>query len=107
MTNKKYESMWDGPETVADFMEMLSAFPPDWPVSVATPAGGGIGIEHRERQGQPFVAIFGKNGGRFGDKATCYGTHYDRRIIERMVCEGLIKAETVDIERVAKFDSLR
>ena len=145
MTNKKYESLWDGPETVGDFIEMLSSFPPDWPVSVSTGAGGGIGIEHRERQGQPFVAIFGKNGGRFGEnpltedeyrkqserflsdlkvgrqytsvhgdhrtyspslgsQATCYGTHYDRRIIERMVREGLIDAASVHLERVAGLD---
>ena len=36
-----------------------------------------------------------------GDQATCYGTHYDRRVIERMVRDGLIPADSVDIERVA------
>lgn len=141
----KFESLWEGPETVGDWIEVLSSFPHDWPVSVATPAGGGIGIEHRERMGKPFIAIFGKNGGRFGenplteeeykkqseqflmdlkighlytsvhgdhrtysprmgDQATCYGRHYDRRVIERMVAEGLIAASSVDLERVAYLD---
>lgn len=141
----KYESLWEGPETVADFIELLQTFPPEWPVKVSTSAGGGIGVEHREAMGQPFVGIFGKNGGRFGEnpltdeeykkqsnaflralqygdrytsihgdhrtyspslgsQATCYGRHYDRRIVERMVQEGLIKADSVDIERVARCE---
>lgn len=140
-------SIWDGPKTVGDFIELLSAFPKDWPVKVSTPAGGGIAIERRDIAGKPVVGIFGKNGGRFGEnplteeeyqkqsqgflmglkvgrsytsihgdhrlyspsigsQASCYGTHYDRRIIERMVTEGLIPAESVDLEKVAKFDSL-
>jgi len=37
----------------------------------------------------------------FGQQATCYGTHYDRRIIERMVAEGRIAESSVDIQRVA------
>lgn len=139
------DSLWDGPETVGDFIEMLSAFPKDWPVTVVTHAGGGIGIEHREKSGKPFVGIFGKNGGRIGEnplteeeyaeesqrflsglkhgrcytsvhgdhrlyspslgsQATCYGTHYDRRIIERMVKDGLISADSVDLKRVAYLD---
>jgi hypothetical protein len=142
---KKYEKLYEGPETVADWLEILSTFPPDWPVTVKTPAGGGIGIEHREYNGKPFVAIFGKNGGRFGEtplteeeyqkqsaaflsdlksgqrytsihgdhrtyypdmgsQATCYGQHYDRRIIERMVKENRIRSDSVDIERVTYFD---
>ena len=39
-----------------------------------------------------------------GINDTCYGTHYDRRVIERMVTEGLIPAESVDIDRVAYLD---
>lgn len=133
--------IWKGCETVGDFINALSKFPRDWPVKVATPAGGGIAVEHREIRGQPVVAVFGKNGGRFGenplteeeyqkqageflvalqdgdqytsihgdhrtysprlgDQATCYGRHYDRRIIERMVSEGLLEASAVDLERV-------
>ncbi len=38
---------------------------------------------------------------------TCYGTHYDPRIIERMVSEGKIAADSVDIGRVARFSRLR
>lgn len=134
-------NIWEGPRTVGDFLDALSAFPRDWPVKVSTSAGGGIGIEHREIKGEPIVGIFGKNGGRFGenplteaeyqkqsqdflsdlrlgrrytsihgdhrtyspnlgDQATCYGRHYDRRVIERMVSEGLIPATSVDLERV-------
>jgi hypothetical protein len=145
---KKYASIWEGPTTVGEFIEALSAFPKDWRVVVKTPAGGGIGIEHREISGEPVVGIFGKNGGRFGEnplteeeyrtkaaeflndlragraytsihgdhrfyspslgsQATCYGTHYDRRIVERMVKEGLIRAESVDLERVASLDRRR
>lgn len=141
----RYKSLWDGPKTVADFIELLSAFPGDWPIRVSTQAGGGIGVEHRELSGKPLVAIFGKNGGRFGenplteeeyqrqsesfvndlargcrytsihgdhrtyspdmgDQATCYGTHYDRRIIERMVSEGRITFSSDDIARVAYLD---
>jgi hypothetical protein len=140
-------SLWDGPATVGDFIELLSAFPKEWPVKVATNAGGGIGVEHRDIAGKPVVAIFGKNGGSIGEnplteeeyqkrsreflsslrgrmcytsihgdhrlyypgdsQATCYGTHYDRRIIERMVQEGLIAAESVDLERVATCEGLR
>jgi hypothetical protein len=140
-----YESLWDGPNTVGEFIELLSAFPTEWPVRVATPAGGGIAVEHREIGGKPVIAIFGKNGGRFGEnpltddeykkeseaflddlksgrrytsvhgdhrtyypdlgpQATCYGKRYDRRIIERMVFEGLIPQNSVDIDRVARFD---
>lgn len=132
-------------ETVADFIEALSAFPKDWKVKVSTPAGGGIAIEHREVQGKPVVGIFGDNGGRFGEEPltekeykkqssqflrsfndpyyryttvhgdhrmyhprgvndTCYGTHYDRRVVERMVKEGLIPSDRVDLERVKRCD---
>jgi hypothetical protein len=138
-------NIWEGPETVGDFIEALSKFPKDWPVKVSTQAGGGIGVEHRDIKGKPHVGIFGKNGGRFGenpltedeyqkksaqfigdlrggmrytsihgdhrtyspamgDQATCYGTHYDRRVIERMVKEGLIAADSVDIDRVLKLE---
>jgi hypothetical protein len=138
-------NLWEGPSTVGDFIEALSAFPKDWPVKVATPAGGGIGVEHRDVNGKPVVGIFGKNGGRFGEnplteeeykkrsqeflsglrygklytsihgdhrlyyhdmgsQATCYGDHFDRRIIERMVQEGLIPAGSVDLDRVARCE---
>lgn len=33
---------------------------------------------------------------------TGYGQHYDRRIVERMVDEGLIPFNSVDIDRVRK-----
>lgn len=132
-------------KTVGDYIKALSAFPEDWPVKVATPAGGGVSVEHREIRGAPVVAIFGSNGGGFGenpltdkeyeDKSerflglkrmgyeytsihgdhrlylrsgqndTCYGTHFDRRIVERMVDEGLIRADEVDIERVRRCDA--
>lgn len=142
---KKYDNLWAEPKTVADFIELLSTFPPEWPVKVSTSAGGGIGVEHRETKGEPFVGIFGKNGGRFGEnplteeeyqkrsqqfladlkcgkvytsihgdhrtywpslgsQATCYGAHYDRRIIERMVKDGLIAEGSIDIERVRKCE---
>lgn len=39
-----------------------------------------------------------------GAQETCYGTHYDRRVIEQMVREGLITADSVDLERVANCD---
>jgi len=140
-------SIWDGPQTVGEFISALSAFPKDWHVSVSTPAGGGIAVEHREIKGKPVIAIFGKNGGRFGenplteeeyqeksqdflsslrggrrytsihgdhrlyspfvgDQATCYGTHYDNRVIERMVMEGLISSDSVDIERVRRCNDV-
>jgi hypothetical protein len=135
---------WNDPQTVGDFIDALSKFPRDWRVVVSTPAGGGIGVEHREIKGEPIVGIFGTNGGRFGEnplteeeyqkqsrefltdlregrfytsvhgdhrtyspslgsQATCYGTHYDRRIIERMVKEGLISESSVDLARVARL----
>lgn len=137
-------SIWEGPKTVGDFIEALKAFPADWPVNVSTPAGGGIAVEHREIKGKPVIAIFGKNGGRFGENPltedeyqakardflsglrggqhytsihgdhrlyypsgtndTCYGQHYDRRVIERMVENGLIEPSSVDIERVRRID---
>jgi hypothetical protein len=139
-------NIWDGPQTVGEFIEALSAFPKDWPVKVSTKAGGGIAIDHREMAGKPIVAIFGKNGGRFGENPlteeefqkkaqeflsglrggqrytsihgdhrlyypsgmndTCYGQHYDRRVIERMVENGLIESDTVDIERVQRHDGV-
>lgn len=52
---------------VGDFIKKLQEFPDDWPVRVQTPAGGAIVIEHREICGRPVVAIFGENGGRFGE----------------------------------------
>lgn len=137
----------DGPKTVGDYIDLLSSFPRDWPVSVKTPAGGGIAVEHREIGGKPVVAIFGKNGGRFGENPlteeeyaakseefarkirspdylytsihgdhrlcflmrghqvdTCYGQHYDRRVVERMVKEGMIDAKSVDLDRVSYFE---
>ncbi len=54
-------------KTVGDYIRALSEFPEDWPVKVATPAGGGVAVEHREIGGAPVVAIFGSNGGRFGE----------------------------------------
>lgn len=35
--------------------------------------------------------------------STHYGSHFDRRIIERMVEEGLIDAASVDIDRVRRL----
>lgn len=135
----------DSLKTVGDYIRKLQEFPEDWPVHVSTPAGGGIAIEHREIKGKPVIAMFGRNGGRFGESPlteqeykaksesflrmwnspqyrytslhgdhrmyqpggtndTCYGIHFDRRIIERMVEEGLIPASQVDIERVQRCD---
>jgi hypothetical protein len=131
--------------TVGDYIRALSKFPDDWPVKVSTPAGGGIAIEHREIKGAPVVAVFGSNGGRFGENPltiqeyqkqaneflsmrrggyvytsvhgdhrlyrpgglndTCYGRHFDRRIVERMVSEGLLRGGAVDIERVRCCDA--
>ena len=133
-------------QTVGDYIRKLSEFPEDWPMMVSTQAGGGIAIEHREIKGHPVVAVFGRNGGRFGENplteqeyqtrsrefaahwkdgaysytsihgdhrlyrrggtnGSCYGQGYDRRIVERMVSEGLIPANEVDIERVRRFDA--
>jgi hypothetical protein len=121
-------------QTVKDFINQLQKFPEDWPVIVATKAGGDIVIEHREIGGKPVIAMFGSNGGQFGENPltddeykkqsqdflegiksgklytdihgddrlyvfrggqhdTCFGTHYDPRIIARMVDEGLIYFE--------------
>jgi pyocin large subunit-like protein len=132
-------------KTVGDYIRRLQEFPEDWPVKVATQAGGGMAIEHREIKGKPVVAVFGSNGGRFGENPltdqeyaekskeflqmwknpyysytschgdhrmyhpygqgdACYGHHFDRRVIERMVEEGLIPADRVDIDRVRRFD---
>jgi len=132
--------------TVGDYIRKLQEFPEDWPVQVSTPAGGGIAIEHREINGNPIIAIFGSNGGRFGENPltdqeyeaksaefmrmwnssdyrytsihgdhrmyrpfgqnnTCYGTHFDRRVVERMVAEGLIPADKVDMERVRRCEA--
>jgi hypothetical protein len=140
-------NLWNGPETVGELLDLLAAFPREWPIKVSTPAGGGIAVEHREIAGRPVVAIFGKNGGSFGEnplteteykeksdcflrdlwkgrlytsihgdhrtyspnmgeQATCYGTHYDRRVIERMVADGLIPEGSVDLEKVARFEKL-
>lgn len=127
-------------QTVGDWIAHLNQFPADWPVIVATPAGGGIAVEHREIRGKPVIAIFGSNGGRFGENPlteeeyqrqssdflallksgyrytsvhgdhrlykpsgmndTCYGIHYDRRIVERMVAEGILRPDQVDLSRV-------
>jgi hypothetical protein len=134
-------------KTVGDYIKALSEFPEDWPVNVATPAGGGIAIEHREIGGKPVVAVFGSNGGRFGENPltedeyqarirefmllcsmgyeytsihgdhrlyrrsgmndTCYGRRFDRRVVERMVSEGLVSAHEVDIDRVRSCDAQR
>lgn len=53
--------------TVKDYIERLKQFPGDWPVIVSTPAGGGISVEHREINGKPIIAVFGSNGGSFGE----------------------------------------
>ncbi|HET6890511.1 MAG TPA: hypothetical protein VFH31_05365 [Pyrinomonadaceae bacterium] len=132
-------------KTVGEYIRKLQEFPEDWPVQVSTQAGGGIAIEHREINGVPIVAVFGSNGGRFGETPltdqeyekqsrmfiglrqqgyaytsihgdhrlywrggtndTCYGIHFDRRIVERMVEEGLILASEVEIDRVRRFDA--
>jgi len=54
-------------KTVGDYIRKLQEFPEDWPLQVATQAGGGISVEHREIKGKPVVAVFGSNGGRFGE----------------------------------------
>ena len=134
------------PETVADYIALLQQFPADWRVIVATPAGGGIAVRHREIKGESIVAIFGKNGGQFGEnplteeeyakqseafmrdmsdpkrkytsahgdhrmytpslwsQASCYGTHYDSRVIDRMVADGLIKKSERKIHDIISED---
>ena len=139
--------IWSGPETVGEFIDLLSAFPRHWPVAIKFAGGGGTAIVQRDIKGVPHVAIFNKNGGglgekpfteeeyatqskmfltqlqfgcrytsihgdhrlyspSLGDQATCYGIHYDRRVIERMVSEGLIRADSVHIDRVKRLDTL-
>lgn len=130
--------------TVSDYIKELSRFPGDWPVRVSTRAGGDIVLEHREIGGRPVVAVFGSEGGRFGENPltedeyekqsnlfielkrlgycytathgdhrlyqrigrnpTCYGTHFDRRIVERMVEEGKLREGEVSLERVRRCD---
>jgi hypothetical protein len=127
-------------KTVAEFAKALNEFDPSWPVMLSLMGGGEIAVEHREIKGEPIVAIFNSNGGRFGENPltereykekssqiielkrsgyvytsihgdhrfyrpsglndTCYGLHFDRRIIERMVLEGLLSKSEVDLERV-------
>jgi hypothetical protein len=117
------------PETVQDYLEILKQYPLGYRVMVATHAGGGISIEHRQVDGEDVIAIFGSNGGRFGENPlteveyriksgnflsgikegqlytqihgddrlynpghdTVYGTHYDKRVVDRLVSEGLFK----------------
>ena len=72
--------------TVGDFIRKLSEFPEGWPVHVSTPAGGKTAIEHREIKGQPVVAVFGSNGGRFGENPLTeqeYSTR-SREFLERL-----------------------
>lgn len=128
--------------TVGDYIRALQDFPEDWPVRVSTPAGGGITIERRDIRGVPVVAVFGSNGGQFGENPltedeykkqsskfihlmklgyeyttahgdhrlyqrggmSSYGAHFDRRIVERMVDDGLLHESEVDIERVRRCD---
>lgn len=126
--------------TVGDWLERLSGYPRDWRVKVSTPAGGGIAIEHREIGGEPVVAIFGSNGGRFGENPlteeeylrqsgdflwklehgylytglhgdhrlyfphggvndTVYGQHYDERVVDRMVGEGVLEYYKIPYSR--------
>ena len=127
-------------KTVKDYIDKLSQFPDDWPMYVATQAGGGISIEHRDVRGVPTVCVFGSNGGAFGENPlteeeyeyrsklylnliksgyvytrihgddrlyqktgipneTCYGTHFDSRIIKRMIREGLIENPRILVPR--------
>ena len=37
---------------------------------------------------------------------TVYGTHFDLRVVERMVTEDLLTDLTVDLEQVRGFESL-
>ena len=135
-------------ETVGDYIRELQKYPTDWPVEVATQAGGGIALEYREIKGQPCIAIFGANGGRFGEnplteeeykkqandyltileggykhttihgdhrlynplngaQATCFGKHFDRRVIERMIEDGLIYLSEEDIGRVRYMEGFK
>jgi hypothetical protein len=127
-------------KTVAEYIEALSKYPSDWTVKVSTQAGGPIAIEHREIVGKPVVAIFGSNGGRFGENPfteeeyrkksdefiwnlglgytyttihgdhrlfmnrggandSCYGHHYDERLIDRMVKEGRLEYYKIPYSR--------
>lgn len=53
--------------TNGELIDLLQRFPREWPVRIALQAGGDIAVEHRERLDERFVAIFGSNGGRFGE----------------------------------------
>ena len=76
-------------KTVGDYIRALSAFPEDWPVNVATPAGGGVAIEHREIAGAPVVAVFGSNGGRFGENPLTEAEYKTRsQQFMRLFCDG-------------------
>ena len=60
-----------------------------------------------KRQGYEYTSIHGDHRlyRRSGQNDTCYGTHFDRRIVERMAAEGLILASAVDIEGVQRCDA--
>ena len=134
--------------TVADYIQQLSQYPPEWPVCVVTSAGGEVVIAHRELHGSPVIGIYGANGGAIGENPltedeyqkqstlflsmmngslyrytsvhgdhrmyipgrqndTCFGIHFDRRVIERLVEEGKLAKDRVDIERVQRCEPLR
>lgn len=42
-----------------------------------------------------------------GVNDTCFGIHFDRRVIERLVEEGKLAKDRVDIERVQRCEPLR
>lgn len=42
-----------------------------------------------------------------GQNDTCFGIHFDRRVIERLVEEGKLARDIVDIERVRRWESVR
>jgi hypothetical protein len=58
------------------------------------------------KQGYRYTSDHGDH--RLHDKygMTCFGTHFDRRIVERMVADGLISTRDVAMDRVRRIEML-
>lgn len=85
--------------------------------------GGAIGEtplteEEYERKSQLFLSLSLSSSYRYtsihgdhrlympgGQNDTCYGVHFDRRVVERLVNEGKVPADKVDIERVKRCET--